>query len=98
MTTCPCCGKQAFPAWRKLFIGYGRLRACEQCGAQLGLSSSVATPIYFGLIAMFQAFRTENGWAAAAWFGVALFLTCAMTIAWVPLWQVIPSEVRRPTS
>ena len=98
MTTCPSCGKRAFPAWRKLFIGYGRLRACEQCGAELGLSSSVATPIYIGLLAMFQAFRTENAWAAAAWFAVAAFLTCAMTIAWVPLWQVIRADEHRSTS
>jgi hypothetical protein len=97
MTTCPSCGQRAFSPWQKLLIGYGRLRACDHCGASLGLSSSVATSIYAGLLTMIQAFRTDNGWAAAAWLGVAAFLTCAITIAWVPLWQVIPAGEPRST-
>ena len=94
MTTCPSCRRRPFSFWRKLTLPLGGLRACEQCGEALGLSSSVVIAYFWYAFGFVMAIRSDT-WAGSGWILVGTFLWWATMWAWIPLWHVVGVESRR---
>ena len=94
MTKCPACGKKAFSPIKKAMLPLGRLRACENCGASLGLSSSVVGAYVLPLGAFYLAGKSGSLGTALGWLAVGIAVLFAVLLAWIPLWQVVSVQTR----
>jgi hypothetical protein len=93
--TCPHCGLDALPAWRKLALGPIATVSCRRCG--LKVSAAVPQALVAFVPSLVAVVLVLSGlWHRPATLvtvgAVGWLLTCVLYLLWVPL---VPRQVTR---
>lgn len=94
-TTCPHCGLDALPAWRKLALGPVAAVACRRCGLKVSTAvpqSLLAFVPCAGVVVVALGRLVRDPPALVALGAGAWALTAALYLLWVPL---VPRQVTR---
>lgn len=86
MQTCPNCGAEAFPAWRKFLLGPTSSTHCRRCRARLSVSwygLLALTPFLIGVAISLGMLRGDIRGVPVLIAGYILF--CFIHIRYVPL-------------